>query len=86
MIISEEVGVRKPNPNIFRICLSRLRLRRNQVIFVGDSLLYDVVGARAAGIISVLYAEVAPDELKTPRQNLGEDTQQSGGRAGLCHR
>src|SRR2546428_8349325 len=71
VIASEEVGVRKPNPKIFRICLSRLRLRRNQVIFVGDSLLYDVVGAKAAGIVSVLYAEGAPDELKTPRDRNG---------------
>src|SRR5207245_3618749 len=74
VIASEEVGVRKPNPKIFRICLSRLRLRRDQVIFVGDSLLYDVVGARAAGIVSVLYAEVAPDELKTPRDRHGVKT------------
>ena len=74
VIASEEVGVRKPNPKIFRICLSRLRLRRDQVIFVGDSLLYDVVGARVAGIVSVLYAEVAPDELKTPRDRHGVKT------------
>src|SRR5207244_8509908 len=79
VIASEEVGVRKPNPKIFRICLSRLRLRRDQVIFVGDSLLYDVVGARAAGIVSVLYAEVAPDELKTPRDRHGVKTRTNPG-------
>jgi HAD superfamily hydrolase (TIGR01509 family) len=79
VVVSEEVGVRKPNPKIFRICLSRLRLRRNQVIFVGDSLLYDVVGARAAGIISVLHAEDAPDELKTPRDRNGVKTHDNPG-------
>src|SRR5207245_9705945 len=67
VIASEEVGVRKPNPEIFRICLSRLRLTRDQVIFVGDSLLYDVVAARAAGIVSVLHAEGTADELKPSR-------------------
>ena len=79
VIASEEVGVRKPNPKIFRICLSRLRLRRDQVIFVGDSLLYDVVGARAAGIVSVLHAEGAPDELKTPRDRHGVKTRTNPG-------
>jgi FMN phosphatase YigB (HAD superfamily) len=79
VIVSEEVGVRKPNPKIYRICLSRLRLRRNQVIFVGDSLLYDVVGARAADIISVLYAEGAPDELETPRDRNGVMTHKNPG-------
>jgi len=79
VIASEEVGVRKPNPKIFRICLSRLRLRRDQVIFVGDSLLYDVVGARTAGIVSVLYAEGAPDELKTPRDRHGVKTRTNPG-------
>ena len=49
------------------------------MIFVGDSLLYDVVGARAAGIISVLYAEVAPDELKTPRDRNGVKTHNNPG-------
>ena len=79
VIVSEEVGVRKPNPKIFRICLTRLGLRRNQVIFVGDSLLYDVVGARAAGIISVFSAEGAPDELKTPRDRNGVKTHNNPG-------
>jgi len=79
VIASEEVGVRKPNPKIFRICLSRLRLNRNQTVFVGDSLLYDVVGARAAGLISVLYAEGAPDELKTPRDRNGVKTPRNPG-------
>lgn len=79
VIVSEEVGVRKPNPKIFRICLSKLRLRRNQVIFVGDSLLYDIVGARAAEIISVLYAEGAADELETPRDRNGVKTQKNPG-------
>src|SRR3989475_7094383 len=79
VIVSEEVGVRKPNPKIFRICLTRLRLRRDQVIFVGDSLLYDVVGARAAGIISVLSAEGAPDELKTPRHRNEVKTHNNAG-------
>ena len=79
VIASEEVGVRKPNPKIFRICLSRLRLRRDQVIFVGDSLLYDVVGARAAGIVSVLHAEGTPDELKTPRDRHGVKTRTNPG-------
>jgi len=70
-IASESVGVRKPNPEIFRICLRKLHLARSQTVFVGDSLLYDVAGAKAAGMTSILYVESDPKELKNPRDKEG---------------
>jgi putative hydrolase of the HAD superfamily len=48
---SAVVGVAKPDPRIFRMALEALGVPASeQVLHVGDSLRYDVAGARAAGI------------------------------------
>ena len=45
------VGVAKPDPAIFRIALDALGVPADgSVLHVGDSLRYDVAGARAAGL------------------------------------
>lgn len=50
LIVSEEVGVAKPDPEIFKIALTRLGVQSSQALFVGDSLEYDLRGAAAAGL------------------------------------
>ncbi|AVT33698.1 hypothetical protein C6361_34445 [Plantactinospora sp. BC1] len=52
--ISTEVGVAKPDPRIFRAALGQLGVPAGRSVFVGDSLLADVAGAQAAGMIPVL--------------------------------
>jgi len=54
VIDSHEVGVEKPDRRIFEIALDRARVRRDEVVHVGDFFEIDVVGARAAGIGAVL--------------------------------
>lgn len=54
VISSARVGVRKPHPEIFEAGLAAAGADRDAVLFVGDSLSADVVGARAAGIRAVL--------------------------------
>ena len=51
--ISEEVGVPKPDPKIFEVTLSRLKLSASDVVMVGDSLSSDIAGAVQYGIRSV---------------------------------
>jgi putative hydrolase of the HAD superfamily len=51
--ISEAVGVAKPDPYIFSYTLEQMSLQREQVIVVGDSLVSDIAGAKAADIGSV---------------------------------
>jgi HAD superfamily hydrolase (TIGR01549 family) len=48
LIVSEEVGVAKPDPKIFQIALEQLRLAPSQALYVGDSLEFDLPGAAAA--------------------------------------
>jgi HAD superfamily hydrolase (TIGR01549 family) len=48
--ISEEVGFRKPRPEIFRACLDALGVAPEETLHVGDRLAEDVGGARASGL------------------------------------
>lgn len=52
-VISEEVGVRKPNPRIFSIAAERARMRLSSAWIIGDSPEADIGGAAAAGVRSV---------------------------------
>ncbi|MEM2908151.1 MAG: HAD-IA family hydrolase [Candidatus Hadarchaeales archaeon] len=68
ILVSRDVGVRKPSPEIFRRALELLGVKAHEAAHVGNSLEEDVVGAKAAGMRSVLLsssaiedAEVEPD-------------------------
>lgn len=50
VVISIEVGRRKPHPAIFTAALERLGARPQDALFVGDSLGDDVAGAAAVGM------------------------------------
>lgn len=55
IIISGDVGVKKPNPAIFSFALAQTGLSKNEVIYVGDTD-EDVAGAMAAGIRPIFLA------------------------------
>lgn len=50
VVVSADVGWRKPRPEIFAETLQRLNLEPADAIFVGDTPEVDVVGAQAAGM------------------------------------
>ncbi len=54
VVASAAVGTAKPHPDIFRFALARADLEADEVIYVGDSYVSDVLGARAVGITPVL--------------------------------
>jgi 2-haloacid dehalogenase len=56
VVISEEVGVSKPNPGIFQIAFDRMGSpRKDEVLMVGDSLTSDIRGANAFEIDACWY-------------------------------
>jgi putative hydrolase of the HAD superfamily len=55
IVISSEVGVKKPDPAIFSFALEQTGLLQNEVIYVGDTD-DDVAGAAAAGIQPIFIA------------------------------
>jgi FMN phosphatase YigB (HAD superfamily) len=52
-MISAEVGWRKPRREIFQLVLDRMRLDPAEALFIGDSLLFDVSGAKQIGMDAV---------------------------------
>jgi REG-2-like HAD superfamily hydrolase len=54
VVASAAVGAAKPHPDIFRYALVRARLQPHEVMYVGDSYVSDVLGARTVGIEAVL--------------------------------
>ena len=55
LVASEDVGVSKPDPEIFRIALERGGVPANRAVMVGDSWTNDVEGASRAGIRAVWF-------------------------------
>jgi putative hydrolase of the HAD superfamily len=54
IVVSAEVGARKPDPEIVGVALRRLRCPARKALLVGDSPETDVAAARAAGVRAVL--------------------------------
>ncbi|HSL20060.1 MAG TPA: HAD family hydrolase [Vicinamibacterales bacterium] len=55
LVVSEEAGVAKPDPEIFRIALERVGCAPGQALMIGDSWNADIMGARAAGIRAIWF-------------------------------
>jgi HAD superfamily hydrolase (TIGR01549 family) len=51
--VSSDVGYIKPHPEIFRRTLSQCHLRANEVVFVGDTYLQDILGAKQVGMKTI---------------------------------
>jgi beta-phosphoglucomutase len=54
VIVSEEVGLAKPDPRIFDLAVSRARRPRRRLLYVGDHVGDDIEGARSAGLDALL--------------------------------
>ena len=50
IIISDAVGVMKPDPKIFNLALDRLGVKAGEAMYVGDHPKLDIAGARGAGL------------------------------------
>jgi putative hydrolase of the HAD superfamily len=67
-VISEHLGVEKPDPRMFTEALDRLGIAKEDyrwAMMVGNNLERDVKGANALGLISV-WLDWAPRRSKTP--------------------
>ncbi len=63
LIVSERVGVSKPDPAIFSAALEGVGCRADEAVMVGDSWIADIAGAHAVGIRPVWFN---PMELPLP--------------------
>ena len=52
IVLSEEIGIRKPDPRIFYRAANLLRRQPPDCLYIGDSYKNDIVGAKAAGMLA----------------------------------
>lgn len=55
MVLSEDIGVNKPHPDIFLHALRMASTTADKAIMVGDNFDVDILGARGVGIDQVYY-------------------------------
>jgi len=53
IVVSRDLGIRKPDPQIFRYTLEKLQVKPDEAVHVGDSLEEDVLGAKRAGLRAI---------------------------------
>ncbi|MGA9531190.1 MAG: HAD family hydrolase [Anaerolineales bacterium] len=65
IVVSAEVGVRKPAPAIFEALLSAWQLPPDQLVMIGDTLNADIIGAQRVGMHQVWLRSAAdrPDNM-----------------------
>jgi len=72
VLVSSEVGFRKPDERIFRVALENLALQPDEVVMVGNRISADVLGGNRVGMKTVLikwnnrYRESVTCELDRP--------------------
>jgi FMN phosphatase YigB (HAD superfamily) len=64
VVLSSEVGVRKPHPRIYEAALGGLHVSAERALFVGDRLREDVGGPQAVGMRSALTREFRVEEIE----------------------
>lgn len=53
VVVSDENGWRKPSPKIFQDALDKLQVQACEVVYIGDSPIEDIKGAKQAGLKTV---------------------------------
>lgn len=55
LTVSEEVGVKKPNPEIFQYALHKANAAAEDSLMIGDEMAVDIDGARDAGMDTLFF-------------------------------
>jgi putative hydrolase of the HAD superfamily len=53
VVISDEIGIKKPNPELFNYCLKKFGVKGQETIYVGDRIDKDIIPANLNNIYSV---------------------------------
>ena len=70
IVFSSDIGIFKPSPKIFRKAVEALDADISRVVYIGDSLRRDVVGAKAIGM-SVIW--IKKDQAEAPEMFVEPD-------------
>ena len=53
VVITDEIGIRKPNPQLFSYFLQKFKVKGFETIYVGDNVIKDIIPAKQNNIQSV---------------------------------
>jgi putative hydrolase of the HAD superfamily len=70
IVLSEEFGIRKPNPGIFHQAALLLHMQPQECLYVGDSYTNDVIGGKNAGMLVCWFNR---DGQKIPHEKIKPD-------------
>ena len=73
IIVSADVGYRKPHPEIFKLALQELSMSPGDTVMIGDVPAYDVAGPHALGIKTILVTGVDSSEAKKLPSGIAPD-------------
>lgn len=62
IVVSEEVGVEKPDPKIFMEATMQLKTDPAEIMVIGDNLDRDILGGKQSGMVTVLMERNKPNE------------------------
>lgn len=60
VVVSDDVGSRKPERKIFEVASAQMSLPSQRIVFFGDQLQIDIVGAKHCGMGTVWVSESVP--------------------------
>jgi putative hydrolase of the HAD superfamily len=63
IVISGELGFRKPSPLVFQKLVDQLEIEKDELIYVGDDMEPDIIGAQNAGIQPVWFTFVRDQKI-----------------------
>jgi putative hydrolase of the HAD superfamily len=70
VVLSEEFGIRKPDKRIFRHAAAMLHMQPPECLYVGDSYVNDIIGAKNAGMLACW---LNPASLQPPDEKIKVD-------------
>jgi FMN phosphatase YigB (HAD superfamily) len=63
IIISEAIGVNKPEPRIFEAAINDLAIEHENIFFIGDDFKNDIVGGKKCGLKTIWVTETLRREV-----------------------
>ena len=68
VIVSGDLGFRKPDPRMFELLLSQMELSPDEILFVGNDMYRDIFGAGQLGIRTVFFRSNQGDQRPAGRE------------------
>jgi HAD superfamily hydrolase (TIGR01549 family) len=72
IIASEEIGVEKPNPLVFKFLMKKIKESPENTVYIGDYPIKDVAGAKKVGMKAILYIPPKKYRISFPWRNYDE--------------